>query len=375
MVSVVEHDSLTHVDRAAWNSLIPHGYCSVRWEYLYAAQQHCGEAFSSFRYYLFKEGDAVTGAAIAYSVAISFANMLPPSMRRAVEWLGRAQRFTVTMCGSIASDALPGIFLARQSSRPDILSLLDDRLKAFARETRSMGVIYKEFSRPHGDVMDYLVARGYVRTPSLPSYSIPVRWEDIDGYCAALKCDYRRSLLKTRRKMDAPALSCVLISEPSQVPGELYRLYRYVHDKAQYRIETVQPGFFAELLRQHGGKAVLLAFVLGGKPIGFVVLVEDEASLQGIYLGYDPEYNERYDLYFNLVYQSLSLAMQKKKEKFILGQTADAFKMRLGCTPEDTWFLFSFDNPALHALLKRLMPVVFSYPSQPPRNVFKAGRS
>jgi hypothetical protein len=112
--------------------------------------------------------------------------------------------------------------------------------------------------------------------------------------------------------------------------------------------------------------------MLSDKPVGFVALIEDEAVMQGVYLGYDPEYNERFDLYFNLAYRSLSLAMQQKKKKLFLGQTADAFKMRMGCTSEETWFLFSFNNPIVHALLRILTPVVFSSPDHPSRNVFKA---
>lgn len=375
MVSVSEYASLADVDRTVWNSLIPPGSCSARWEYLYAAEQHSGTAFESFRYYLFREHETIAGVAVAYCMTIPFANFLPLSWQRVVKRLGRLQQFRVVLCGTIASDGLPGVFLASERSGTAILELLDSRLKGFARESRALGVVYKEFSDSHEAVMKGLEAKGYVRTASFPSYSLPVRWEDLDAYGAALNRKYRQALTKTRGKMNSPSLHCVLISDPSQVPRELYGLYRHVHDKAQYKLETVEPGFFPELLRRYEDKSALLLFVLDGKPVGFIVLIEDESCLQGVYLGYDPEHNERFDLYFNLVYQSLDFAMRRKKKTFILGQTADAFKLRVGCTPEGRWFLFSLNNPIVHAVFKKLAPILFSSDEYPVRNVFKASSS
>jgi hypothetical protein len=89
-------------------------------------------------------------------------------------------------------------------------------------------------------------------------------------------------------------------------------------------------------------------------------------------MGLDYERNVELDLYFNLMYGLLDRALQKSVAKIQIGQTAGAFKTRLGCHPEPLYMFIKGLGP--------LLPLVIRYgshllvaeePAIPPFDVFK----
>ena len=92
------------------------------------------------------------------------------------------------------------------------------------------------------------------------------------------------------------------------------------------------------------------------------------------YAGLDYRLNHEFDLYFNLMYTGLDRAFRRGVATINVGQTAAAFKARIGC-----------DSAPLYAFAKGLGPMMsrfFYYgasllvvhkPANPPSNIFKDG--
>jgi hypothetical protein len=66
--------------------------------------------------------------------------------------------------------------------------------------------------------------------------------------------------------------------------------------------------------------------------IAFAWGLASASEQHGLFLGIDYEHNSACDLYFNVVYQFLDYAFRRGSKHISLGQTADAFKTRLGCS-------------------------------------------
>ena len=55
-------------------------------------------------------------------------------------------------------------------------------------------------------------------------------------------------------------------------------------------------------------------------------------EFHGLFCGINYDHNAECDLYFNVVYHSLDYAFRRGSRAIIVGQTADGFKTRLGCS-------------------------------------------
>ena len=82
------------------------------------------------------------------------------------------------------------------------------------------------------------------------------------------------------------------------------------------------------------GEVELIVFLIDSQIIAFGWCLHAGEDYHALYAGLDDQYNDELDLYFNLSYAVLDRALQKRPAKIYFGQTADAFKARLGCYPE-----------------------------------------
>jgi hypothetical protein len=91
-----------------------------------------------------------------------------------------------------------------------------------------------------------------------------------------------------------------------------------------------------------------------------------------LFAGLDYQLNEELDLYFNLMYAGLDRALRKQVSTIHVGQSADAFKARIGCYSEPLYVLAKGLTP-LMALLVRFAGnlLVVQKPVIPPSDIFR----
>jgi hypothetical protein len=92
-----------------------------------------------------------------------------------------------------------------------------------------------------------------------------------------------------------------------------------------------------------------------------------------LYGGLDYRLNAELDLYFNMVYAALDRALRKGVSTIHVGQTANAFKARLGCDSEP---LYAFTK-GLGPLMSRIVRygsalLVAQLPTVPKFDIFKS---
>ncbi len=97
-----------------------------------------------------------------------------------------------------------------------------------------------------------------------------------------------------------------------------------------------------------------------------------ETIITHLYAGLDYEFNDEFDLYFNLSYATLDRALKKRPSKIYLGQTADTFKARLGCYPEPLYVFAKGCGPIMSRIVRYgANLLVAKMPTAPAFDVFK----
>jgi len=250
-----------------------------------------------------------------------------------------------------------------------VLAALDTALEVIAAREGAWLVVWKEFD-PAGAVRldPSLFARGYRRAASPVMHELEARFADFPGYCAALTSHYRNDVRRSERKFRASGFRVVHMHDAEQIrrvyTPDVHRLYEAVVARSTVKLEVLPVEFFRELVRQFPDLVSLTAVYDGDRIVAFNWGMMDGRVHHYLFCGVDYAVARDADLYFNLMYHQLDDALRRGPERIEVGQTADAFKARLGCRPTPRYFYVKPCRLAARVALRHGFRLFF--PDRPP---------
>jgi hypothetical protein len=314
------------------------------------------------------------------AMTIDLADLADPRLasiiRRLPRLLTRFRKLKLFICGLPGSPGEKSLALTSLSSSEDILAVLDAVIRDLANETRSDAIVYKEFGNGDLEWTRPLLTLGYRRISIPPMHFFKPSFQDFDEYRAALKTRYRQQVNRSIRKLKAPGIRQEILTDSK----EISRLYTaHVHDlycqmaaKAEAKLEILPIEFFRQLTSRLEGDVDLLVISKDSRIVAFGWCLHAGSSYHLLFAGLDYQLNEELDLYFNLMYAGLDRALRKRVSTIHVGQSADAFKARIGCYSEPLYVLAKGLTP-LMALLVRFAGnlLVVQKPVIPPSDIFR----
>src|SRR5262249_59287948 len=139
-----------------------------------------------------------------------------------------------------------------------------------------------------------------------------------------------------------------------------------------HRLELLPLSFFHSLARRLSGRVGLTLVYAGDRVAAFNWNLFDGETYHFLFAGLDYDLNPSLDLYFNLMYAEMDYAFRTGAESLVVGQTADDFKMRLGCTQERRLFYVASVGLVASLILKTAGKILLPEPPPPPtHHVFR----
>jgi predicted N-acyltransferase len=195
------------------------------------------------------------------------------------------------------------------------------------------------------------------------------RFADLESYIAALRSRYRQCVRKSLQKARAAGLRSERLTDPAALlrlyGPELHRLYEAVALGSSHRLELLPLSFFHGLVRRLSGLVGLTVIYSGDRVAAFNWNLLHEGVYHFLFAGLDYELNPSLDLYFNLMYSEMDYAFRAGAEKLVIGQTADDFKVRLGCTQERRFFYVAAVSRIASLVLKAAGGLLLPEPPLP----------
>ena len=239
-------------------------------------------------------------------------------------------------------------------------------------------IVFKEFGESDLVWMNRLLEAGYRRVPIPPMHVFRHSFPDFARYCAALKTRYRQQVNRSVRKLNNTGIEQSVLTGPGEIlklyTPEVHAMYCEMVAKSDVKLEVLPIEYFRQLTLRLSSEADLITLSKDSKIIAFGWGLHDGSTYHMTYAGLDYRLNHEFDLYFNLMYTGLDRAFRRGVATINVGQTAAAFKARIGC-----------DSAPLYAFAKGLGPMMsrfFYYgasllvvhkPANPPSNIFKDG--
>jgi predicted N-acyltransferase len=378
------HGSIAEVDEASWRSVCESTNADVSMDpRMIAALEASLQPAYRFWHVVMYDAE---GAPLACASLIAFVMDLPDIIERHMarflrslpRWLGILRYQPALLCGMPLSTGGTSLAMLPSCDSDQVFDLLQDVMKQVGKQQHVSFHGYKEFREEDLPAANRLLAHGYVLTPTQRCFVFESDFADFDAYVAALKTNYRKQIKASQRRLKDGGVCIRAISDTDEIvrtyDERAHDLYLALMQRATYKLEVMPHRFFIELAQRFRGHVSLLVAERDGEVLGCVWVLEARDTAYLMWVGCrESEENDALDLYFNLAYACLARAMERGFRHIELGQTADAFKARLGAQHSLRYVYLKGLDPvralAMKYGLKLLHP---GRPRIPDFNVFKA---
>ncbi|MGZ3381284.1 MAG: GNAT family N-acetyltransferase, partial [Isosphaeraceae bacterium] len=259
--------------------------------------------------------------------------------------------------------------IAQGARHEDVLRAMHEIAVSFARREHAPYIVFKEFPAGDSPTMDFLQQLGYRRFSSPAMNTFGRQFSDIDSYIAALRSRYRQCVRKSLAKSRAADLRYERLTDTGAIlrlyGPSLHRLYEAVALSSTHRLELLPLSFFHSLARRLPGRIGLTLVYAGDRVAAFNWNLFHGEVYHFLFAGLDYTLNPSLDLYFNLMYAEMDYAFRAGAEALVFGQTADDFKVRLGCNQERRFFYVASASRVGSLILKAAGEFLLPEPPRP----------
>jgi len=375
------HDTISQCNANEWDEIVRASLSGILMShgFVAAVEEAFGNQARFAHAVLYDEGRTVAcGSFCAFPIDL---NLLAEGFaRRITEILNKQvpsmMRRKIVFCGLPVSVGAKHLAIAPGARHEDVLRTLHEIAVSLARREHAPYIVFKEF--PDGDLpkMDFLQQLGYRRFSSPAMNTFGRRFSDTDSYIAALRSRYRQCVRKSLHKARGADLRYERLTDTAAIlrlySPSVHRLYEAVALSSTHRLELLPLSFFHGLARHLSGQVGLTLVYAGDRVAAFNWNLLHEGVYHFLFAGLDYDLNPSVDLYFNLMYAEMDYAFRAGAETLVFGQTADDFKLRIGCTQERRYFYIAalgrIASLILNASGKLLLP---EPPPSPTHHVFR----
>ena len=261
--------------------------------------------------------------------------------------------------------------------REDAFFILDKISNVVSKEEKLRGTIsatlIKDFYSDHLPKEKILEENKFIEFTVEPNMIVEIHEKlgGLEDYIALYSKKYRnraKSIFKSGAQIIKKNLS---LEEIKLHEKEMYKLYENVFSHAKFKLVKLTENYFYEMKKNFADTFFVTGYFLGNKLVGFdsgYNLRDD--TLEAHYIGVDYEVNKEHELYQNILYHFIELAIAHKKKHLNLGRTASEIKSTVGAKAHELVCYIKPQNSVSKAILKPF--ISFLQPTQwIPRNPFK----
>jgi len=255
-------------------------------------------------------------------------------------------------------DAQMLLFHKRALSRLDRSKILEGAIDYMMHYTKSQGVFIKDIPKPIARY--FLTKKEYQRMDSdiAMQLDIPSSWHSFDDYQAELKRKYRNRAKSTRKNFAAVKTRTLEIEEIIHYKKEMHSLYKQVTQNQVVSMGELSENFLVELKKSLGKRYQVTGFFISENGLEKMIAFSSAIIHDGVhdmnYIGFDYSINQKYSLYFNMLFHCVECAIANRCHKLLLGRTALEAKAIVGCEPDYLYTFYKLKSRFINAIVKTI---------------------
>ncbi len=377
-MEVKTYEHCASIPEATWDSIVGVNDIFHTHRFLQALEAS-GVEDARYQYLMFYKNQKLAASAVLTVFDISL-DLLVPKHKLLSAIKGVFPDFfkvKICFCGTPVSIGQRNLIVSDKTSYEEILPILDQKIKDFARLNRCKTIIFKEFYETEALVMGKTMSNlGYFSGYTLPYLKLPLRWNSFEAYQGAMRSNYRRQLQKSWNKIstadsrnsDKPHIEVSTTANYDY--KQFYRLYESVMSRAAVKLETLNLDFFKHFFEKMQHDTHLISLTHDNQKLATHLMVAHGNELTFVWAG-KPDPTSKFDDYFNLMAAMTDYAIKNKFKVLNFGQVAFYTKQRLGGEPFQLCLFFKSTSWFWHQFIKLLKNELFPRIELKPKNVFR----
>lgn len=218
-------------------------------------------------------------------------------------------------------------------------------------------LLYKDFTEEEAAQSEVLKSHKFTGFNAEPTMimDIPKSWNSFEDYTEAISSKYKKRARRAFKK--AESLQRVELSEEEILKHQdrIHELYEQISHNVTFNMVHLDKNYLLELKRKFKDDFTLQAYFLEDKMIGFCTAIKDHHETHAHFLGLDHEYNKEYQLYLNILYDLIQIAINNGSSKIDFARTAPEIKSSVGAIPQEMFLFIKHTQPVLNKLTPHLI--------------------
>ncbi len=261
---------------------------------------------------------------------------------RLKQQLAGLARYQLLVCGNMLLTGSNGFhFASKDLSETLVAKLLEaaflEVADSFRRRGRKVNLIMVKDINPCcpgvSKALSGLKFHDFTFQPDM-NLAINPEWKTTEDYLNAMSSKYRvrarraskKGLGITRRELH-PATAKL------EAPV-LYTLYKEVASRADFNPYELHPEYFVALKQALPEQFRIFGYYLQDKLVGFFTMIRQQDKMESHLLGFKNDINASHQLYLNMLYDMVGVAIEEGVRTLGFARTAMEIKSSVGATPQ-----------------------------------------
>ncbi|MFN6038360.1 MAG: hypothetical protein ACK452_07825 [Bacteroidota bacterium] len=240
-------------------------------------------------------------------------------------------------------------------------------------KTKISAVLVKDFYPDTLPVLNKFSNENYLQFSAEPNMyiEIPNEINSLTKYISLFSKKYRNRAKKILSLSKNIKIYNLNVSDLEQHKKSIYNLYLQVYNKAKFKLVKLNEDYFLNCKNNFGEKFIAKGYFLNDSLIGFkTAFIQSQDELEAHFIGFDYKLNKEFEIYQNILFGFIDLAIELRRKKLILGRTAAEIKSTTGAKASEMICFIKPQNSLSRLLLKPF--IAYLQPSEwTPRNPFK----
>lgn len=291
------------------------------------------------------------------------------SIARKLKIIPRKKPLKILNCGVPYVSGNHGVYLHPDGDKQKVLRSMVRSVHRFAFQNFVQAPIdifmVKDFTKEDVSYSNELIGLGYYAFNVEPNMVLSVQenWKNLDHYLDALKTKFRVKAKKALELSKVLEINSLYQKDIGVVLNEMKSLYSQVASKAGFNLVDFNLDTYVELLKTIPNHYFINTYRYQNQLVGFSSGIVNSDSLDAHFVGIDYKKNKKMAIYQRMLYDYISMGIEKKVSRINFGRTASEIKSSVGATPEHLTLYIrhkkNITNKFLQLFLYRIQPSEF----------------
>lgn len=235
------------------------------------------------------------------------------------------------------------------------------------------GVLIKDFYKETAEKLNIFEQHKYLKFQVNPNMEVPIRqhWQQWTDYIQDLTSKHRVRLNKAQQRADSLQFKSLTVSETEQYLPQLQTILNNVIDTSSFKLAQPDVAYMLNLQQKFPNNFLIHGVFKENLLIGFYSTYLANKNLVACFVGMNKDHLKEHDLYLNILYKHIALAIDIKAEKLIFGRTSMEIKSSVGAIAKEMFLYVKHVCPIRNFLVHYAIKNLAKNPDWTFRNPFK----